>query len=72
MSDTDQLKAALAEPGTVRAMEHSMQPAMPAALMLLLSLGVSTLAAYVALETCNEDVPRDRLRGASPTATECP
>ena len=29
-------------------------------------------AAYVALETCNEDVPWDRLRGASPMATECP
>jgi hypothetical protein len=29
-------------------------------------------AAYVALETCNEDVPRDRLRGASPMATEPP
>ena len=27
-----------------------MQPAMPAALMLLLSLGISTLAAYVALD----------------------
>ena len=32
------------------AMEYPMQPAMPAALMLLLSLGVSTLAAYVALD----------------------
>ena len=29
-------------------------------------------AAYVALDTYDEDVPRDRLRGASPTATECP
>ena len=29
-------------------------------------------AAYVALDTYSEDVPRDRLRGASPTATECP
>ncbi|HEX2539638.1 MAG TPA: hypothetical protein VHM00_00995, partial [Caldimonas sp.] len=31
-------------------MEVPLQPAMPAALMLLLSLGVSTLAAYVALD----------------------
>ena len=29
-------------------------------------------AAYVTLDTYNEDVPRDRLSGASPTATECP
>lgn len=29
-------------------------------------------AAYVALDTYSEDVPRDGLRGASPTATECP
>src|SRR3954451_987932 len=29
-------------------------------------------AAYVALDTCSEDVPRDHLPGASPTVTECP
>ena len=29
-------------------------------------------AAYVVLDTYDEDVPRDRLRGASPMATECP
>jgi len=29
-------------------------------------------AAYVVLDTYDEDVPRDRLRGASPRATECP
>ena len=29
-------------------------------------------AAYVVLDTYNEDVPRDRLQGASPKATECP
>jgi hypothetical protein len=29
-------------------------------------------AAYVALDTCSEVVPRDRLQGASPKATECP
>jgi hypothetical protein len=29
-------------------------------------------AAYVTLDTYDEDVPRDRLRGASPMATECP
>jgi hypothetical protein len=29
-------------------------------------------AAYVTLDTYDEDVPRDRLRGASPKATECP
>src|SRR5215469_4335405 len=28
--------------------------------------------AYVALDTYGEDVPRDRLQGASPMATECP
>ncbi len=28
--------------------------------------------AYVVLDTYSEDVPRDRLRGASPMATECP
>jgi len=29
-------------------------------------------AAYVVLDTYSDDVPRDRLRGASPMATECP
>ncbi len=29
-------------------------------------------AAYVALDTCSEDVPRDHLPGASPKVTECP
>jgi len=29
-------------------------------------------AAYVALDTYNEDVPRDHLPGASPRVTECP
>jgi hypothetical protein len=29
-------------------------------------------AAYVALDTYSEDVPRDRLQGASPMVTECP
>lgn len=29
-------------------------------------------AAYVALDTYSEDVPRDRLTGASPKVTECP
>jgi hypothetical protein len=29
-------------------------------------------AAYVVLDTYNDVVPRDRLRGASPMATECP
>jgi hypothetical protein len=29
-------------------------------------------AAYVALDTYNEDVPRDHLQGASPRVTECP
>jgi hypothetical protein len=29
-------------------------------------------AAYVVLDTYDEDVTRDRLRGASPMATECP
>ena len=28
--------------------------------------------AYVTLDTYDDDAPRDRLRGASPTATECP
>jgi len=28
--------------------------------------------AYVVLDTYNEDVPRDRLRDASPMVTECP
>lgn len=29
-------------------------------------------AAYVALDTCSQDVPRDHLPGASPRVTECP
>jgi hypothetical protein len=29
-------------------------------------------AAYVVLDTYNEDVPRDHLQGASPRVTECP
>jgi hypothetical protein len=28
-------------------------------------------AAYVVLDTYSEDVPRDRLKGASPMVTEC-